>query len=366
MWLPLLLSVLTFGSISCEVFTAIISTLDRYEVGKDITCKIVITNNDDKDYYLLRRNTPLDKLASHTFQITQNGNLVPYDGFLYQRTPPTTEDFILVVAKSSVSLSVDLSQYYSLKTNASYKVMLKTIITYYEHNISNTKSQYVSSRQQSFGIFGDKRVKLTEAEAIRINASSKFFSPRVSNNCIIPTIEGNPKRGDRSTILDVFNEVCQNLDLSIENVDSNIYLYSLFFGVRNDAYINAVQSAYYGMKETLETYKFNFYFDGPICAINSGIVAYTCKRCTTIFLCDKYRELRDIKGCNTKVGCIIHELSHAAAFTDDIAYGYKRCKALAKYYPKKAISNADNYHYFSEPLSQVSDHFETVNYLLGC
>ena len=356
MWLPLLLSVLTVGSISCEVFTATISTSDRYEVGKDITCKVVITNNDDKDYYLLKRNTPLDKLASHTFQITQNGSLVPYDGFLYQRTPPTTEDFILVVAKSSVSLLIDLSQYYSLKTNANFKVMLKTIMTYYEHNISNTKLHYISSNQQSFAIYGDSLImKPTEAAVIRNTEPSlgdSYASVSSPGHCISPSFRGTPKTKDRPTTTNVFKEVYRNFGLSITNVDTNPNLYSRIFGIRYTGYVNTVRGAYYDMKEALEKYRFIFYFDGPICAKSGALVAYTYKRSTTIYLCRMYRDQPDIKGYNTKLGTIIHELSHAVAFTDDLVYGSRECMDLAKDQPEMAIRNADNYHYFSEPLSQ--------------
>ena len=357
MWLPLLLSVLTVGSISCEIFTATISTLDQYEVGKDITCKVVITNNDDKDYYLLRRNTPLDKLASHTFQITQNGSLVPYDGLLYQRIPPTSEDFILVVAKSSVSLSVDLSQYYSLKTNANYKIMLKTIITYYEHSISKMKSHSLSSNYQSFTIYGDSlKMMLTEAAVVRSSEPSledSLVSVSTPGVCNLPSFGGTPISGDISSTSFAFGKLCQHLGVCKTNVNINLDLYTQWFGLRYAGYVNTVRGAFYDIKDALETYKYTIHFDGPVCATNAGIIAYTSKRSTTIYVCQAYRRNPDINGYNSKLGTLIHELSHAIAFTDDLVYGTYECKELAKSQPELAIRNADNYEYFSEALKVI-------------
>lgn len=357
MWLPLLLSVITVGSISCKPFVATISAADQYEAGKDITCKVVITNSEDQGYYLLKRNTPFDELISHTFQIMQDGILVPYDGLLYQRIPPTSKDFLRIPAKSSISTSIDLSRFYSLKANSDYNVSMKAMITYYEHNISDTESQVISSNELSFSVIGDESTaKLTEAEVIRKNVSSiKLDSPlpvSEPQGYVLPKYSGTPKSGDIQTTDKVYSEVYNNLGLSIPSVNSNVALYTTFFGLRYYGYMDTVRGAYSDIKQEMETYGFTFYFDGPICATKSGIIAYTYKRSSIIYFCSIYRDEPDVKGINTKLGTIIHELSHAVAYTDDLTYGQQSCMALANSQPELAIRNADNYHYFSEPLSQ--------------
>ena len=355
MWLPLILCVITVSGISCNPFTATISTFGPYEVGKDVICKVVITNNNDRGYYLLKRNTPFDELASHTFQITQDGNPVTYDGLLFQRTPPTPKEFVLVPAKSSVSTLIDLSQSYSLKSNAYHKVMLKTMITYYEYNISDTKLQLIYSNAQSFGVFGDESVKkLTEAEVLRNNESSiKTLKPRMSyqpEGYMTPLIAGTPWPGDTLTTLNVYRAVYQNIPVSMRIVNIDATIYTKFFGLRYNGYINTVRGAYYDIKQAMETKSFTLYFDGEVCATNSGIIAYTHHKSTTIYLCAVYRSAADIRGHDTKLGTLIHELSHAVAYTEDIVYGLSKCMALAQYQPEQAIRNADNYNYFSESL----------------
>ena len=53
---------------------------------------------------------------------------------------------------------------------------------------------------------------------------------------------------------------------------------------------------------------------------------------------------------NSKAGTIIHEVSHfvLTGNTDDITYGVEHSKELAKNDPDKALTNADNFQYFSE------------------
>ena len=48
------------------------------------------------------------------------------------------------------------------------------------------------------------------------------------------------------------------------------------------------------------------------------------------------------------MGIIVHELGHAVARRDDIAYGRYACKQLAIDNPKDTLNNAENYEYFVE------------------
>ena len=365
MWLFFILSVIAVGNISCKPFTATISTFGRYEVGKDVTCKVVITNSDVRDYYLLKRNTPLDELGSHSFKITQDGNPVPYDGLLYQRTPPTSKEFILVPAKSSISTLINLSLTYSLKTSAYYNIMLKTMITYYEHNISDTRSQFIDSNAQRFGVFGNQSVKkLTEAEVLRNNEYSiKTLNPRMiyqPEGYMTPLIAGTPWPGEALTTLNVYRAVYQILTVSIRVVDTDESTYTKFFGLRNTGYVNTVRGVYSDIKQAMEKKTFTFYFNGEVCATNSEIIAYTYRKSTTVYLCADYRSAPDVKGRNTKLGTLIHEMSHAVAYTEDIVYGRRTCMAYAQYEPEDAIRNADNYNYFCESLAQLPDNIDIV------
>ena len=54
-----------------------------------------------------------------------------------------------------------------------------------------------------------------------------------------------------------------------------------------------------------------------------------------MYLCDKYFSAPTV-GDNSKMGTIIHEMSHAVAGTDDFEYGEADCQAFAATNPSKA------------------------------
>ncbi|TPO13740.1 M35 family metallopeptidase [Mesorhizobium sp. B1-1-5] len=55
-------------------------------------------------------------------------------------------------------------------------------------------------------------------------------------------------------------------------------------------------------------------------------------------------------GVNSKLGTIVHEVTHyfLTGNTDDIGYGKDDCLQLAKDNPESALKNADNFEYFIE------------------
>lgn len=74
--------------------------------------------------------------------------------------------------------------------------------------------------------------------------------------------------------------------------------------------------------------------------------AYTYPSTDTIWLCPLYFSA-NMTGNDSKIGILIHELTHIVLDTKDHKYGQERCKNYAQY-PDIAIENADNYEYFAE------------------
>ena len=69
----------------------------------------------------------------------------------------------------------------------------------------------------------------------------------------------------------------------------------------------------------------------------------------TITLCPLFFNARN-EGFDSRPGVIVHEVSHIAAGTLDIAYGRTAALALARKQPDRAAINADNLEYFVETL----------------
>ena len=139
------------------------------------------------------------------------------------------------------------------------------------------------------------------------------------------------------------------------NADSRSNTYITWFGSTYSGYVDTVVGNFLDMKSALQRYTFTLYLHGPDCKSKSTF-AYTYHGSTTLYFCNAYFSAPTLPTSSsrspydTKMGTVIHELSHAVAYTEDIRYGTSDCKDLAKNYPSKAITNADNYEYFSESL----------------
>ena len=344
----------------CHPFTVTITTASKYSLGQDVTCKVTITNNYDSNYYLLKRNTPFDEVSSDIFSVNEDGEILQYDGLLYQRKQPNSDEYKWIPAKSSISSEVDLSRSYSIsKPGAVYRVNLESVFIY-KHDASNASFQHVISNQKTFVVNGEsKSYKLTDAEGLRRNASLiktldlDFSSLVQAGSYRTPAMAGTPRGNDIQSTLNVYAASYGVLPKSYAAVDSNPQnLYGSVFGIRYSGYMDTVKGAYLNIKYAMERDQFTIYFDGPECLKIQNVIAYTYKGSRVLYVCSLYRNEPDIKGTNTKLGTIVHELTHAVAYTDDIIYGKTNCLNLARSNPDMAIKNADNYHYFSEPLAQ--------------
>ena len=343
---------------ACHPFSATITTADVFKVGDEILCKVTITNSLNSDLYILRRNTPLEVISSNIFVVTSDGAEVRYDGLLYQRTEPSLEEYAKVPAKSSLLSVVDLSRSYAFASEGKYSVKLDSTFTYYKTSISNTSLQRVTSNVKEFAVKGKQEApRLTEAGELRNSTSSikKVDLPTLSlayaGALIKPAFTGTASSEDMSIFLQsVYPAVYAVLSTSYLSVTGNPKLYNTWFGLQYQGYMDTVRGAYLSIKSALETYQFTIYFDGPQCAGIPNVVAYTYHGSTVLYMCSIYRTEANTKGSSTKLGTIVHELTHAVAYTDDITYGQQNCLTLAKDHPNEAIKNADNYRLFSEPL----------------
>lgn len=71
----------------------------------------------------------------------------------------------------------------------------------------------------------------------------------------------------------------------------------------------------------------------------------------TVTLCPLFFNARN-EGADSRPGVIVHEMTHLAAGTGDMAYGRTNALALARKEPDRAALNADNYEYFVEFLPE--------------
>ena len=136
-----------------------------------MTCQVAITNDADVDYYLLKRDTPLEGLMSHMFSIKNmaTGQTLPYDGFYYKFLAPTLSDYIRIPAKTSLSSSVALTDAYSFNEPSVYSMSLDMPLHYIRSLVTrDVEIQRLSSEPSHVVLLGSSsQARLTKAETLR-------------------------------------------------------------------------------------------------------------------------------------------------------------------------------------------------------
>jgi peptidyl-Lys metalloendopeptidase len=90
--------------------------------------------------------------------------------------------------------------------------------------------------------------------------------------------------------------------------------------------------------------------DTDYCAQNNPY-AYTVPSDAMVGFCTTFFRAA-LTGEDSRVGTVVHEISHLAAHTGDHAYGRRNAATLAVKTPDRAADNADNFEYFIETLSE--------------
>lgn len=332
-------------------FTVTISIFQEIGIGEDVTCKVDITNHYDSNYYLLKRGTPLEDQYSPIYTVMFNGKPVPYEGILARRTPPTQDDYILIPAKSSLSETVDLSLTYGFRYPGKYSVQLITSLNYYIDNFKNSTTLVVSSNAEVFTLTkSNLQPKTTIAEMLSKNVSQEFVQiPAQTDAVVPPSFAGSGTSSDKSTATTAYTAAYNLLTKSASSVTGNPTLYTKWFGRSYYGSKDTVQGNYLDMKYAMGHYRYILYFHGTECGKDT--YAYTYQGGSVIYLCDVYFKVHTI-GYDSKMDTIVHEMSHAVAYTEDKAYSMQSSLDLAKNHPSMAINSADNYAYFAVEANQ--------------
>lgn len=125
--------------------------------------------------------------------------------------------------------------------------------------------------------------------------------------------------------------------------------FEVWFGTieQYDTHISHVKDLICAIHQRFEDDNIILYYD--VCKKNKDCFAFVeCddiyRRILKIHLCNEFFATNDDR-CNTKLGTILHELTHLVGFTGDIAYGEKDCRNMNKTF---SIFNADSYEMYLE------------------
>lgn len=337
----------------CGPFTIHISTTGEYQVGEDVKCEVTITNTDSRDYHLLARHTPLEGLKDDIFSVSKNGQKISYDSIMMKRGLPSVEEYVLIKAKSSLLSSVDLSEAYSFGSAGVYTVQLETGLQFRQDRLA---TQHVLSNAVEFSLAeSQNQPKMTHGAIARLNVLTLTDS-LVGGSPKAPKLAGKYGPGQANDTTKAYTLAYAAVTKSIASTTGNPTLYKKWFGTPYNA---KVRENYKTMNSSMESKQFTlFSFPSPKDTpsrdeCEKGVFAFTYQGYQTIYLCESYFAA-SLTGTDSKMGTIVHEMSHAVAMTDDVrlngisVYGQSGCLNLASKYPTLAANNADNYEYFSE------------------
>uniref|UniRef100_A0A1X7SWQ6 Uncharacterized protein n=1 Tax=Amphimedon queenslandica TaxID=400682 RepID=A0A1X7SWQ6_AMPQE len=93
-----------------------------YEVQPKVACSFDFTNIANQDYYLLKRNTPLEGMFSPFVAISHNGAPLNYEGIIAYRFPPVQNEFVLIKPGESVSAIAYISDAFNLHSDGLYSI----------------------------------------------------------------------------------------------------------------------------------------------------------------------------------------------------------------------------------------------------
>jgi peptidyl-Lys metalloendopeptidase len=311
-------------------------TPDRQSLGKtdDVAVTVTFTNRSATTQYLLAWQTPLDGVAAPLFEVTRDGQAVPYLGIQAKRPAPTAADYVALAPGASRSASVELSSLYDMRVTGAYSV------------------RWRAGALQLFsapGIMQSQAATADLATSIWIDGSLPRGTLPASNIPSGPAglATSRCSNAQQAGIAGAL-QAAQGLSADAKSYMDRRALsarYTNWFGAFDEARANAILNHFRAIGEAFAT--------KPVtvdCGCNESYYAYVYpNQPYKIHVCKAFWSA-PMTGTDSKGGTLVHEMSHftAVAGTDDWVYGQAAAANLALSDPDRAIDNADSHEYFGE------------------
>ncbi|MHA4807393.1 M35 family metallopeptidase [Flavitalea flava] len=360
------------------------------EYKKDEAANLIfeVSNPSKKPIRLLKWNTPLEGLRSDCLDVKRNGKSVHYDGIMVKRGAPTPDDFITIEPGQSVSKKVDLGEAYDMSTPGHVKVDYKKeglrvtgdadkkipanqkmgaagkmTAMAFTASLKRPGSQVkVVTKKADFKITGGTTKRLPAGARERaLQASKKPPSANLKTTLSKTALSKKAKAAvtgpypclltggtaAQKLIVKKAHENGYQLVLDVLTSMKNNRPYKTWFGAYSKGRFGKVKTDYQKIRSEYENKQFTYDLTGTSKDCRGNTYAFTYQGGDTISLCSAFWAAPDT-GDDSRAGTLVHERSHASAFTDDLAYGKPDCLTLAKKTPAKAINNADTHEYYAK------------------
>ena len=311
----------------------------------NVVLRVTITNTSSSPQYVLKWHTPFNGIEDHIFDVTRDGEALPYLGRHYKRGAPTAKDYYLLKPGASHTSTVEISSVYDMTVSGDYAVK------YHAASYDLFLAQANANKQAGFD--------LGEIESAPVSLWIDGLHPRGTKTDALELA----KQGGNVTPMGLSFSGCTssqsssitsaisaaktmaNSGVNYLGAGTNGTRYKKWFGTYDANLYATVRTHFNNIKNAFDTKA--VVVD---CSCKQSYYAYVYPtQPYKIYVCNAFWSA-PMSGTDSKGGTLVHEMSHfnVVAATDDWVYGQSGAASLAISNPSKAIDNADSHEYFGE------------------
>lgn len=288
----------------------------------ELFVKVVFKNPSNSSIYFADRFTPFGDIFSNMFEVTLNGEKIPYIGKMGSYGPVTSGEIKKINANRSMDTIINLADHYYIVKPGKYEIKYKSKVIMNNQNELIRTSVYME-KSSKIAVFNIQNPKTEEYY-------KEKFAGLLDSNC-----QGNQ-----------LNQAvtARAKAARISTVKSN-RVHSVWFGTGSKQTVsNIINKSARALPGTV-----------PNCTCTAKnpekLYAYVRKfdRNHNVHLCPLFWT-QDESGYDTKAATFVHEVTHFydVGNTDDHVYGYEKAKELARTNPALALDCAENYTWYVE------------------
>lgn len=303
-----------------------------FSASQPVIVQVKLTNSTGSTLRILKWFTPVSGVEESLFSVKRDSQPVTYLGAIYKRPPATGADYINLKPGQSITVKVNLGDYYDLSISGLYEISysVNSYILYSEKGNGFKYQDSLTSTSLKVSVAGRKGGKPTPPPPLP--GGNSFDTCTASQQA-----EATTARTEATTYS---SDALGYLTAKLTGAR-----YTTWFGTYNLTRYSTVTNHFNSLTNAFTTAGITYH-----CACKQPYYAYVYpNQPYNIYLC-KYFWLAPMTGTDSKAGTLIHEMSHfyVVASTEDYVYGQSGAKNLAITNPDQAIMNADNHEYFAE------------------
>ncbi len=313
----------------------------------DVVLRVTITNTSSTPQYVLKWHTPFGGIEDHIFEVTRDGEKVPYLGAHYKRPAPTAKDYYLLKPGASHTTKVEISALYDMTVTGDYSVRYHAESMNLFTAAPDAKGKLAVATEMGEMESAPVSLWIDGMHARGTKIGSPFELSKQANPSPAGVSFSNCTSSQSSTITSAIAaaKTMANSSVNYLNAGTQGTRYKKWFGTYSSTRYATARSHFVNIKAALDS--------KPVvvdCSCKQSYYAYVYPtQPYKIYVCNAFWSA-PMSGTDSKGGTLVHELSHfnVVAATDDHAYGQSAAASLAISNPTRALDNADSHEYFAE------------------